>query len=397
MLEKTCIYLLAILSVLLGLAGEESFISSGEKKICLNMIVKNEKKVIERCLNSVKDQIDYWVIVDTGSNDGTQGVIREVMKGIPGELHERPWVNFGYNRSEALALTKGKADYVLFMDADETLVYSNSFTKFPLEKDFYYVAVQNSSSECVSYERFLLVNNRFNWQWKDILHEYLEIPSEATTFKTLTSVTCLTDSDGFRSEDPQKYYKDAAVLEAALQQDPLNTRYVFYLAQSYFNAKEYELAIQNYEKRASMKGGWDQEAFWSFYAAATLQNKLLKPAKLFITNYCKAYQLNPMRAEPLYRLAEYFNKKGNFDIGYLLAKEAVKLPVPRESMYVQEWIYEYGALYSLGFSSFQLGKYEESYEVWQKVLSKTNVPTKISKQINEYMLLIESKRDKTLL
>ena len=48
-----------------------------KKTVCLNMIVKNESKVVERCLDSVKSLIDYWVIVDTGSDDGTQKVIRE--------------------------------------------------------------------------------------------------------------------------------------------------------------------------------------------------------------------------------------------------------------------------------------------------------------------------------
>jgi len=40
--------------------------------ICLTMIVKNEAQVIRRCIDSVRRFISYWVIVDTGSTDGTQ-------------------------------------------------------------------------------------------------------------------------------------------------------------------------------------------------------------------------------------------------------------------------------------------------------------------------------------
>ena len=53
-------------------------------------------------------QIDYWVVVDTGSTDGTQQIIKDFMAKhkIPGELFERPWVNFSHNRSEALELAE---------------------------------------------------------------------------------------------------------------------------------------------------------------------------------------------------------------------------------------------------------------------------------------------------
>ena len=93
-------------------------IAADKKTVCLNMIVKNEARVIEKCLASVKPLIDSWVIVDTGSSDDTQSIIRKYMADLPGELHEKPWVNFAHNRNEALQLAKEKADYVLLIDAD---------------------------------------------------------------------------------------------------------------------------------------------------------------------------------------------------------------------------------------------------------------------------------------
>ncbi|MEZ5591436.1 MAG: glycosyltransferase family 2 protein [Gammaproteobacteria bacterium] len=69
--------------------------------------------------------IDYFVIVDTGSSDGTPQRIQQIMEafGIPGEIHFRDWVNFGHNRQQALelAVAAGRGDWLLFIDADEEL------------------------------------------------------------------------------------------------------------------------------------------------------------------------------------------------------------------------------------------------------------------------------------
>lgn len=50
-------------------------------------------------------EIDYWIISDIGSTDGTQKIIRNVMKGIPGELCEDVWADFATNRNMVLGAT----------------------------------------------------------------------------------------------------------------------------------------------------------------------------------------------------------------------------------------------------------------------------------------------------
>ncbi|MFJ6901462.1 glycosyltransferase [Streptomyces hokutonensis] len=61
------------------------------------------------------------MISDTGSTDGTQDLIRKVLDGVPGELHEEPWVDFGHNRTRNIRLAHGRADYLLTLDADHVL------------------------------------------------------------------------------------------------------------------------------------------------------------------------------------------------------------------------------------------------------------------------------------
>ena len=79
-------------------------------KIGLNMIVKNEAKVIKRLLDSVSKLIDWYTIVDTGSEDNTKEIIKETMDahGIPGEIIDHEWINYCDARNRALEEIKGK-------------------------------------------------------------------------------------------------------------------------------------------------------------------------------------------------------------------------------------------------------------------------------------------------
>ena len=85
------------------------------------MIVKNETKMLKECLDSVYKYIDYWVINDNGSTDGTQQFVKDYFaeKGIPGELNEVEWKGFGETRTEALRACDGKTKWILMIDADD--------------------------------------------------------------------------------------------------------------------------------------------------------------------------------------------------------------------------------------------------------------------------------------
>lgn len=357
-------------------------ISAKERSVCLNMIVKDESRVITRCLASVKDKIDYWVIVDTGSTDGTQKIIKEFLKDIPGELHEKPWVDFEHNRNEALNLARGKSDYLLMIDADEYVVTDKTFQWPSLDKGCYYATVR--INEKVDFLRIFLVENNVGWQWKGVLHEtlYNPTPQTSATIKGLYNMAITTD--GNRSKDPKKFLKDAQVLEKGLEKEPDNSRYVFYLAQCYVDAGEYELALKNYQRRATM-GGWDQEVFWSIYTSGLLEERLDKGEAAFLKSYSKAFQYRQSRAEPLYRMIHYYIRNENFLLGYALAKEALKVPLSEDNVYVERWMYEYGFWVALSDCAYQLGRHDEALAACREALKQSTMPDGLRKQmqINE--------------
>lgn len=350
----------------------QSAYADDKPKVCLNMIVKNETQVIKRGLTSVKPLIDYWVIVDTGSTDGTQEMIKEFMADIPGELHERPWINFSHNRNQALDLAKDKADYLLFLDADEELVHAPEFQFPALDKDFYYAVTELSGSK---YHRVQLIKSALNWKWVGVVHEAV-IADNARSSATLEGIVNTPHPDGARSHDPQKFLKDAKLLEEDLKTDPHNTRSVFYLAQSYYDAGEYALALQNYEKRAQMKG-WDQEVYWSLLKVAMLHELMNDPMETIADSYMRAFYYRPSRIESLYHLANLNRRRGNYVKGYELTQIALNIPRSQDILFVEKWLYDYGLELEYSVCAYWTARFSECKRISEDLLSKTDLPEDI--------------------
>ena len=344
--------------------------------ICLNMIVKNEEQVIQRCLESVKPLIDYWVIVDTGSKDSTREIIRKTLKNIPGELHERVWYNFEVNRNEALDLAKGKGDFLLFIDADEVFIYDKQFQFPKLDKDFYYFKVKNLANECIwsEYLRVLLINNCLNWRWKGVIHEEICCAEAKTSELMKEIVNHSKTQEGARGKDPQKYLKDARVLQQALEKEPDNSRYIYYLAASYMNAGQWQLAIDNFQKRIALEpqSRGSGEIFNSLYFTGCLQITLGIESKKVIESLSRAYLYDPCRVEPLYQLGSYLIDQESFLLADLVLRKALSIPKPGRvygSHYLLGWVYDWGVLHKFAECSFKLGHFQESKQALEKLIT----------------------------
>jgi glycosyltransferase involved in cell wall biosynthesis len=344
-------------------------------RICLNMIVRNESRVIRRCLESVLPFLHTWVIVDTGSADNTREIIRECLQGIEGELHERPWKNFGYNRTEALQLAKGKGDYILIIDADEVLNYDSSFTWPELTAEGYFI---ESVFGLISYQRMQLVKSGMNWEFCGVLHEYIHCNELKKTGK-LKGIYNIPSADGARSSDPEKYRKDALLLEQAMKEEPGNARYAFYLAQSYRDAGELAEAIRCYQQRVSM-GGWDEEVWYSLYQVGVLMIKAEADPAQIADCLLTAFDFRPSRAEPLYRLAAFCRSRENYRRAYMYASMAAEIPLPSDMLFVEKRVYEYFLPMELAISAHWTGHFGIALQMNNRILDTPGIPAEIFAQ-----------------
>lgn len=345
-----------------------------QPKICLSMIVKNEAAVITRCLASVRPVIGHWIIVDTGSTDGTQAIIRDFMHDIPGELHERPWVDFAHNRTEALRLSRGHGDYSLLIDADDTLVIDPGFSLPALDRDFYSLMIE---SPPMRWPLAQLFRNERAWRYAGVLHEFPVCEDHANpTGDLLPGLRILRGQDGNRRKDPDVFRRDAAILEQALRSeaDPmLAARYRFYLAQSYRDGGEPEKALANYLIRANA-GFWEQEVYVSLWEAAKLQEQLHHPIDHILATLRRANDTCASRAEALYGASRLCRLAGRHAEGFVFAQKGLQVPVPDDALFSSLWVYQYGLLDELAVNASWIGHHQECLEACHRLLREGLLP-----------------------
>jgi glycosyltransferase involved in cell wall biosynthesis len=320
-------------------------------RICLNMIVKNEAPVIERCLRSVRPHIHAWAIVDTGSSDGTQNLVRNFLHDLPGELIDRPWVDFSTNRNEALELARGRGDYALFIDADDTLAVDGDRVA-DLTAPCYVIesVVQGVGSWIEALARLDI-----DWSWHGVLHELLT-STPGVPREKLAGVRLRKYSDGARSRSGliDKYKRDADILRRALEAEPGNARYQFYLAQSLRESRQWRAALTAYQRRSEV-GGWDEEIYFCKLMIAVLSEQIGASDTQIVQAYLQARRFRPQRAESLMRLAHFLLKRGRYEQARDCALAACALPPTTDTLLVDHSAYGWRSRDDLAIALFHLG------------------------------------------
>lgn len=345
------------------------------KTICLNMIVKDESHIIERTLNNLTTyiQFDYWVICDTGSSDNTISLIKQFFenKNIPGELVEEEWRDFAYNRTKAIEYAKNKADYLFIFDADDTI---NGDFKLPsiLNKDKYslkYSCHVNNSP--ITWYRGQIISTNINWKYKGVLHEFLVNDTVINGSEDIEGNYFVTGShDGNRSKDPQKWQKDALILENAFNDEKdimLKGRYAFYCGQSHKCYGNKEKSIEWYKKVLDLNN-WNQEKYYSAYTIGFLNNQLGNIDSA-IKYYLLSDKYDKDRIEGIVSLVELFYNKGYHILVNSLYHKYKNYSKPTHKLFLFDEKYNDELEYYNSISAFYSNDLESGYLCCKKIIS----------------------------
>lgn len=334
-------------------------------RICLNMIVKNEEKIICRLLKSVLPLIDTYCICDTGSTDNTIQVIHDYCKqnGImDGVIEEHAFRDFGYSRNKALDMCKKRddVDYILLVDADMKLeieIKEVSLWKSQLNCDAYYILQGNDG---FYYKNVRLIKNRNEFSYWGVTHEYMQCPDDTQYGNIQKDMFFIHDiGDGGSKEN--KFMRDIKLLKQGLEEHPNNDRYMFYLANSYLDVGQYQGAIDTYMKRIEI-GGWKEEVWCCYYSIGKAYEALGK-IEHAIHYWMEGYQYYPERIENLYRIVKYYRILGKNKIAhwyYKMAQYSRDHYNHSDHLFFEKDVYEYKLDYEWCIISYYFNPLKEN-------------------------------------
>lgn len=357
---------------------DEPGVDTARARIMLCMIVKNEERVIRRCLEAALPIVDAASICDTGSTDDTRAVIAETLDaaGISYRIHRHDWVNFGHNRTRSFQEAKKFAgdlgwnvgrSWALFLDADMVLEVDDAFDASALQADSYLL---RQGGESFFYYNTRLARLALDWRSIGATHEYWAAEG-AQRGERLDTLRIHDIGDGGAKAD--KFERDIRLLEAELREQPDNARAMFYLAQSYFDVGRYADAHAMYQRRAAA-GGWDEEAWYAAYMAgrASVQAGEWERG---VGELLAAWQRRPWRAEPLYELARSARMQGDSHLAMLAAERALRIPSPEsDSLFISTFAHAEGPLEEVSISAWYTGQRALGLEAVDTLLHSPTAP-----------------------
>ena len=365
-------------------------------KLGLSMIVKNEHHVIERLLNSVYKHIDYWIVVDTGSDDDTQNIIKNffTVHNIPGRLIQSDWKDFSTARNLALEETEKCCEWGFWIDADEEFIPHENFDmKLALSNGVNQDTLSISTKYgAVEYTRKNIWRCGKGYRWKGPIHEVLQVADEKPGGLIMGCHVLVKAEGSSWNNIQEKYAQHAKILEKYTEEDN-DPRWVFYTAQSYRDSGNFIQAIDWYRKRANITDrGYSEEIYISKLMIAKMAEILSWPKADVIHLYNEAHNVDSERGEAVKGLVKYLQEQKDWELAYVYSKYGLrydkKSPYPSRVLFIDHKFYDYQALEYHSLSCFYTNRKLEASETYWEM--RRNIPKSIEQE--QLKIILENEK-----
>lgn len=329
------------------------------KKISLSlcMIVKDEEKTLERCLNSVKTFIDEIIIVDTGSIDST----KEIAKKFGSKIYDFKWIN-DFSAARNYSFSKATSDYIMWLDGDDYIKEENiekiekTFQNFDISWDYIsakYVLSRTVSGEISSSSRRnRIVRRAYRFKWIGNVHEYLDVFGNG-------------HAEDFQVEHGKvKKYTNRNLnifKEMEKNEKQFTPRDIFYYANELKDNFYYEDAINKYGAFLNTKKGWIEDVKTSYVRIIDCLKFLDKKDEIPTIAF-ESFKYDVPRAEICCHLAEYYLDKGSLNQAIFWYRIALDCAPEKNSLAVQNSnYYTWIPALQLCLCYFKIGNINASY------------------------------------
>jgi tetratricopeptide (TPR) repeat protein len=288
--------------------------------VALATMTNKGREEVQPLLDSVSGLVDSATILYTG-NSGVSSW--STTSGFPVSVFEHPFTTFYETRSELMRRAHGTADWLLVVDDDERVQFSESIG-----------AVKNSIAgarsalallipvqiEQILFRHWRLFRGDRLWKYQGVVHEYVDIPEPQNR-----SVDGLRLIHNFQENRSNKLARYEPMLRADLKQNPNDFRRVFNLATQLRGTDQLEEALNLFDRCLQLNPTRDV-AFSCCFEIAQLSQDAQMMANV--------YNEWPERAEPAHWLKLYYEADGDFVAAQNWEVIRKKLPVPVKAGFV---------------------------------------------------------------
>jgi glycosyltransferase involved in cell wall biosynthesis len=308
-------------------------------RISACMMVRDEEKLLARCLKSFHSAYDELCIVDTGSKDRTQEIAREhganvrafdACNGADGKIRD-----FSIARNAAIEMAKG--DWILWMDADDVLKTGGAerFRRHASrsKQGGIQVTIRWGRDSWLQTRLFKNVPaNRFIGR----IHEYPSVHGGLGTDREIV-IDHLPDKTGKESSGD----RNLRMLELEVKEDPSNLRALFYFGNALRIARRSDEAILRYTQYLSLGGNFHCEKYMAAHYVAVCHFNKADWMESIHASY-QALRIDPRYAETHCLIADCYGELGDYAYAkqWYLSALACGKPPPDASLFVDLDKYE---------------------------------------------------------
>lgn len=232
--------------------------NSGEKRLSVCMIARDEEDNLPRALESVRGLADEIIVVDTGSTDGTRGIAESFGAAVIN--HE--WKD-DFAEAKNVALDNATGEYVLFLDADEYVSPESKekvLSAIAKGADAYFVRIESDvrSGAGRTYVNLLqrLFRNNKSIRYEGAVHEQVDASLKRIGAGVEASEIVLVHS-GYGLDPGEmkcKLERNLGILNRMLAENPDDAVSLFHLGETLSMLGSHEGAVAAYEKALAVEG-----------------------------------------------------------------------------------------------------------------------------------------------